>query len=161
LAQFLRSREARIAAAIRLVERYALQMASGQGLVALAKTPLFAVISARFTGTPELGTLLAQSIPAEQVPVVISKMMLTYELAGLLNEPSALFRPGEILKLWPLLLQGSDRPPTHNAWAWGQALVEYWTQDLTVDALKTRFNYYLDQADALPANLRDATPDKP
>ncbi|RZM78737.1 GTPase family protein [Leptolyngbya iicbica] len=161
LAQFLRSREARIAAAIRLVERYALQMASGQGIIALVKTPLFAVISARFTGSAELGTLLAQSIPAEQGPVVISKMMLTYELAGLLNESSTLFRPGEILKLWPLLLQGSDRPPTHNAWAWGQALVEYWTQDLTSDGLKTRFEHYLDQADALPDNLRHATTVEP
>jgi small GTP-binding protein len=157
LAQFLRSREARIAAAIRLVERYALQMASGQGLVALAKTPLFAVIAARFTGTPELGTLLAQSIPAEQVPVVMSKVMLTYELAGLLNEPGTLFRPGEILKLWPIMLQGGDRPPIHNAWAWGQALVEYWTQDLTTDTLKTRFDHYLNQADALPTPSRTAT----
>jgi len=157
LAQVLRSREARIAAAIRLVERYALQMASGQGIVALVKTPLFAAISARFTGSAELGNLLAQSIPAEQGPVVISKMMLTYELAGLLNESNVLFRPGEILKLWPLLLQGSDRPPTHNAWAWGQALVEYWTQDLSTEVLKTRFEHYLDQADALPENIRLAT----
>lgn len=155
LAQFLRSREARIAAAIRLVERYAIQMSSGQGIVALVKTPLFAFLSARFTGTPELGMLLAQSIPAEQVPVVASKMMLTYELAGLLNESGSLFRPGEILKLWPILLQGSDRPPAQNAWAWGQALVEYWTKDLTTDALKNRFDYHLDQSSAMPASVRD------
>lgn len=156
LAQFLRSREARIAAAIRLVERYAIQMSSGQGIVALFKTPLFAFLSARFTGTPELGMLLAQSIPAEQVPVVASKMMLTYELADLLNERGALFRPGEILNLWPILLQGSDRPPAQNAWAWGQALVEYWTKDLSTDALKKRFDYHLDQANSMPAAVRDA-----
>jgi predicted GTPase len=145
LAQFLRSREARITAATRLIERYAVQMSSGQGLVALVKTPLFAFLSARFTGTPELGTLLAQSIPAEQVPVVASKMMLTYELAELLQAQSRLFRPGEILTLWPLLLKHSEQSPAQNAWAWGQALIEYWTKDLSVDALKSRFESYLEE----------------
>jgi hypothetical protein len=114
-------------------------------LVALVKTPLFAFLSARFTGTPELGTLLAQSIPAEQVPVVASKMMLTYELAELLQAQSRLFRPGEILTLWPLLLKHSEQSPAQNAWAWGQALIEYWTKDLSVDALKSRFESYLEE----------------
>ncbi|HEY9889368.1 MAG TPA: GTPase [Candidatus Obscuribacterales bacterium] len=151
LAQFLRSREARILAASRLIERYALQMSSGQGLVALVKAPLLQFLATRLTGTPEVGTLLAQSLPAEQVPVVASKMMLTYELAGLLSETKALLRPGEILSLWPLLLHGGDRPPAHNAWAWGQTLVEYWTQDLAVTALKTRFDHYLAQQQATPS----------
>jgi hypothetical protein len=155
LAQFLRSREARITAATKLIERYAIQMSSSQGIVALVKMPLFGLISARFTGTPELGTLLAQSIPAEQVPIVASKMMLTYELAGLLNEQGNLFRPGEILKLWPILLEHSDRSPAQNAWAWGQALIEYWTKDLSASALKSRFDYYLNQQDAMPAAVRN------
>lgn len=155
LAQFLRSREARITAATKLIERYAIQMSSSQGIVALVKMPLFGLISARFTGTPELGTLLAQSIPAEQVPIVASKMMLTYELAGLLNEQGNLFRPGEILKLWPILLEHSDRSPAQNAWAWGQALIEYWTKDLSASALKSRFDYYLNQQDAMPVAVRN------
>jgi hypothetical protein len=157
LAKFLRSRDARITAAARLIERYAIQMTSSQGIVALVKTPLFAFLSARFTGTPELGMLLAQSVPAEQVPVVASKMMLTYELAGLLNEQGNLFRPGEILTLWPLLLlDRRDRPPAQNAWAWGQALIEYWTKDLSTQALPSRFDYYLDQQAAMPAPVREA-----
>ena len=156
LAQFLRSRDARITAATRLIERYAIQMSSSQGIVVLLKTPLFAFLSARFAGTPELGTLLAQSVPAEQVPVVASKMMLTYELASLLNEQGTLFRPGEILKLWPVLLQTGDRAPAQNAWAWGQALIEYWTQDLSTNALKLRVEYYLDQQAAMPSPVRDA-----
>ena len=159
LAQFLRSREARITAALRLIERYALQMSSSQGIVALVKTPLFTFLSARFTGTPELGALLAQSLPAEQVPVIASKMMLTYELAALLNEQGTLFRPGEILKLWPILVQNSDRAPAQNAWAWGQALVEYWTKDLSVNALKSRFADYLEESQAMPAALQAATED--
>ena len=161
LAQFLRSREARITAALRLIERYALQMSSSQGIVALVKTPLFAFLSARFTGTPELGTLLAQSLPAEQVPVIASKMMLTYELAVLLNERGNLFRPGEILKLWPILVQNSDRAPAQNAWAWGQALVEYWTKDLSVNALKSRFADYLEDSPAMPVAIQAATDDGP
>ena len=161
LAQFLRSREARITAALRLIERYALQMSSSQGIVALVKTPLFTFLSARFTGTPELGALLAQSLPAEQVPVIASKMMLTYELAALLNEQGTLFRPGEILKLWPILVQNSDRAPAQNAWAWGQALVEYWTKDLSVNALKSRFADYLEDSQAMPIAIQAATDDDP
>jgi predicted GTPase len=156
LAQFLRSREARITAATRLIERYALQMSSSQGIVALVKTPLFAFLSARFTGTPELGTLLAQSLPAEQVPVIASKMMLTYELAALLNERGKRLQSAEMLKLWPVLVQNSDRPPAQNAWAWGQALVEYWTRDLSVNALKSRFADYLEASQALPTAIQAA-----
>ncbi|MGF1457707.1 MAG: GTPase family protein [Leptolyngbyaceae cyanobacterium] len=159
LAQFLRSREARITAAIRLVNRYAVQMASGQGVIALVKTPLFAFLSARFAGTPELGTLLAQSLPAEQVPVVASKIMLTYELAGLLHERDSLFRPGEILQLWPILLQGGDHPPAQTAWAWGQALVEYWTKHLSLEGLKTRYADYLNQPQVLPLEISGSPDD--
>ncbi|WP_008318697.1 GTPase family protein [Leptolyngbya sp. PCC 6406] len=159
LAQFLQSRDARIAAATQLIERYALQMTSGKGIVAFAKTPLFAFIATRFTGMPELGTLLAQSIPAEQVPVVASKLMLTYELATLLAEQNPLFRPSQMVTLWPLLLHDGlktgpegqrDRPPAQTAWAWGQALVEYWTQGLSAEALKSRFDYYLEHPNAPP-----------
>lgn len=155
LAQFLRSREARITAAARLIERYAIQMSSSQGIVALVKTPLFAFLSVRFTGTPELGRLLAQSVPAEQVPIIASKLMLTYELAGLLNEQGALFRPGELLNLWPILLESSERSPAQTAWAWGQALVEYWTKDLSKNALEARFKNYLNQQDSMPAQVRN------
>ena len=150
LAQFLRSRDARVAAAAKLIERYALQMTSSQGLVAIVKTPLFAFLSTRFTGTADLGNLLAQTIPAEQVPVVASKLMLTYELAGLLFEQSALLRPSAMLKLWPLLLLHNDSPPAQNAWAWGHALVEYWTQELSSQALKSRFETYLTHPEAMP-----------
>lgn len=143
LAQFLRSRDARITAATRLIERYAVQMASSQGLVALIKTPLLASLAARLTGTPELGNVLAQAIPAEQVPIVASKVMLTYELANLLQTADDRLPPSELLKLWPALWQNSDRSPAQNAWAWGQVLVEYWTQDLSPNALQDRFAYYL------------------
>ncbi len=150
LARFLRSREARITAAARLIDRYALQMATGQGVVALVKTPLFAFLSTRLTGTPELGTLLAQAIPAEQVPVVASKLMLTYELAGLLSDGANLFRPGELMSLWQGLLYGNDRPPAQSAWAWGHTLVEYWTQGLSREHLTARFDDYLAQFVPLP-----------
>ncbi|MGF1523415.1 MAG: GTPase family protein [Leptolyngbyaceae cyanobacterium] len=155
LAQFLRSRDARVTAAARLIERYALQMTSSQGLVAIVKTPLFAFLSTRFTGTTDLGNLLAQAIPAEQVPIVASKLTLTYELAGLLSEQSALLRPGKMLKLWPLLLLYNDRAPAQNAWAWGQALVEYWTKGLSSQELKSRFEAYLKQPETMPDHIRN------
>ena len=156
LAQFLRSRDARIAAAARLIDRYALQMTSSQGLVAIVKTPLLAFLSTRFTGTADLGKLLAQAIPAEQVPVVASKLMLTYELAGLLADQNDLLSPGEMLRLWPMLLLHSDRAPAQSAWAWGQALVEYWTKDLSYQDLKSRFEAYLQQQEAMPVTISNA-----
>jgi small GTP-binding protein len=145
LAQSLRSREARIRAASLVIERYALQMTASQGSVSLIKTPLFAFIAARFAGTPDLGGLLAQHIPAEQIPAVINKVMMTHELASLFSQQENLLRAGEIVKLWPVLSVSNEHSPAHNAWAWGQTLTEYWTQDLSAEDLVNRFNFYLNR----------------
>jgi hypothetical protein len=50
----------------------------------------------------------------------------------------------DLLALWPLLLENSSTPD-HNAWAFGHALLEYWTQNLTIPQLQERFKYYLEQ----------------
>lgn len=147
LARFLRSRDAKVAAAVRLIDRYTATMITGQGVVAIAKTPLFALLAARLTGATDLGMLLAQTIPAEQVPIVASKLLLTYELAGVLDRQVYLLNPANFLTLWPLLLEHNDLPPTQNAWAWGQALVEHWTRSPgDVTQLRQRFEAYLGRA---------------
>jgi predicted GTPase len=141
LARFLRNLEARTAASAKIIDRYTFQMATTQGLAALLKSPVLQFISTLSTGSPNLAYLLAQQIPVEQLPVVIGKLQMAYDLFSLLNpgENSLSF---DLLSLWPLLLK-NPASPERNAWAFGHALVEYWSQNLTVEQLQERFDYYL------------------
>jgi hypothetical protein len=86
--------------------------------------------------------MLAEQIPVEQLPIVIGKLQMGYELFSLLNTANPNPLNFELLSLWPLLLENSTSPD-RNAWAFGHALVEYWTQNLTVEQLRERFEYYL------------------
>ncbi|BAZ50783.1 small GTP-binding protein domain-containing protein [Nostoc sp. NIES-4103] len=144
LARFLRNLEARTVAAAKIIDHYTFQMATTQGLTALLKSPVLQFISTLSTGTPTLAYLLAEQIPVEKLPIVIGKLQMAYELFSLLNGSDSKTPNFDLLSLWPLLLETSasgDR----NAWAFGHALVEYWTQNLTVEQLRERFEYYLQQ----------------
>ncbi|WP_017655001.1 GTPase family protein [Fortiea contorta] len=144
LARFLRNQEARTAATARIIDHYTFQMATTQGLTALLKSPVLQFIATLATGTPTLAYLLAEQIPVEQLPLVIGKLQMAYDLFSLLNsddQPLSF----DLQSLWPLLLENttiSDR----QAWAFGHALVEYWTQNLTSAQLRSRFDYYLQQS---------------
>lgn len=146
LARFLRNLEARTVAAAQIIDNYTFQMATGQGLTALLKSPVLQFISTVSTGSPNLAYLLAEKIPVEQLPVVIGKLQMAYELFSLLvTGDGKQKRSFDLLSLWSLLLENTascDR----NAWAFGHALVEYWTQNLTVEQLRQRFEYYLTKA---------------
>ncbi|MFE1748287.1 GTPase family protein [Coleofasciculus sp. H7-2] len=143
LARFLRNLDARTVAAAKIIDRYTFQMTTTQGLAALLKSPVLQFIATLTTGRPNLAYLLADQIPVEQLPVVIGKLQMAYDLFSLLN-------PGEnpinfdLLSLWSLLLE-NPASPERNAWAFGHALVEYWTQNLTVEQLRERFEFYLKQ----------------
>jgi uncharacterized protein len=143
LARFLRNLDARIVAAARIIDRYSLQMTTTQGLTQLLKSPVLEFISTITTGTPALAQLLAAQIPVEQLPVVIGKLQIAYDLHSLLN--TSLTKPlnFDLLSLWPLLINNSAAP-NQNAYAFGQSLVEYWTQSLTIEQLQQRFSYYLE-----------------
>jgi len=143
LARFLRNLEARTVAAAKIIDHYTFQMATTQGLAALLKSPVLQFISTLSTGSPALAYLLAQQIPVEQLPVVIGKLQMAYDLFSLLNTGNANLLNFDLLSLWPLLLESAS--PDRNAWAFGHALVEYWTQNLTVEQLRERFEYYLKQ----------------
>ncbi|BAZ29382.1 GTP-binding protein HSR1-related protein [Cylindrospermum sp. NIES-4074] len=145
LARFLRNLETRTVAAAKIIDRYTFQMATTQGLTALLKSPVLQFVSTLSTGSPTLAYLLAEKIPVEQLPIVIGKLQMAYELFPLLNTDNSSSRNFDLLSLWPLLLENSGAPD-RNAWAFGHALVEYWTQNLTVEQLRERFNYYLQQA---------------
>ncbi len=141
LARFLRNLEARTAAAAKIIDHYTLQMATTQGLTALLKSPVLQFIATLSTGAPTLAYLLAEQIPVEQLPIVIGKLQMAYDLFSLLNPGNSSSLNFDLLSLWPLLLENSTASD-RNAWAFGQALVEYWTQNLTVAQLRERFDDY-------------------
>jgi len=148
LARFLRNLEARTVSAAKIIDHYTFQMATTQGLTALLKSPVLRFISTLTTGQPTLAYLLAEQIPVEQLPVVIGKLQMAYDLFSLLCT-DAPWRVSttinfDLLSLWPLLLE-NPASPDRNAWAFGHTLVEYWTQNLTVEQLRERFEYYLKQ----------------
>ena len=144
LTRFLRNLETRTTAAAKIIEHYTFQMTTTQGIAALLKSPVLQFISTLSTGSPTLAYLLAEQIPIEQLPIVIGKLQMAYELFPILNTDNSKTRNFDLLSLWPLLLENPSTPD-RNAWAFGHALIEYWTQDLTIEQLRTRFNYYLQQ----------------
>jgi hypothetical protein len=142
LARFLRNLEARTVAAAKIIDHYTFQMATTQGLTTLLKSPVLRFISTLTTGQPTLAYLLAEQIPVEQLPVVIGKLQMAYDLFSLLSSGDSNIRNFDLLSLWPLLLE-NPTSRDRNAWAFGHALVEYWTQNLSVEQLRERFEYYL------------------
>lgn len=145
LARFLRNLDARVIAAAQIIDHYTFQMATTQGLTALLKSPVLSFISTLTTGSPTLAVLLAEKIPVEQLPVVLGKLQMAYDLFNLLTANELEPPTFEFMALWPLLLENSTSPD-RNAWAFGHALTEYWTQSLTVDQLRERFRFYLKTA---------------
>ncbi len=142
LARFLRNLDARTVAAAKIIDHYTFQMATTQGLTALLKSPVLQFIATLTTGQPTLAYLLAEQIPVEQLPVVIGKLQMAYDLFSLLSSGDSKTIKFDLLSLWPLLLE-NPASPERNAWAFGHALVEYWSQSLTVEQLRERFEYYL------------------
>ncbi|PIG91304.1 GTPase family protein [Gloeocapsopsis sp. IPPAS B-1203] len=143
LARFLRNLEARTVAAAKIIDHYTFQMTTTQGLAALLKSPVLQFISTVSTGSSTLAYILAEQIPVEQLPVVIGKLQMAYELFSLLKPGNK--RNFDLLSLWSLLLENTSAPE-RNAWAFGHALVEYWTENLSVEELQQRFEKYLQQA---------------
>jgi uncharacterized protein len=142
LARFLRNLDARIVAAAQIIDRYSVQMTTTQGLTQLLKSPVLEFISTITTGSPALAQLLTAQIPVEQVPVVIGKLQMAYDLYSLLSTSKAKSIDFDLLSLWPILLNNAAAP-NKNAYAFGHALVEYWTQSLSIDRFQQRFEHYL------------------
>lgn len=147
LARFLRDRDARAAAAVRIVDKYRFQMSTTRGLMTFLKSPVLQLISRVMTGSPTLAYLLAERIPVEQLPVAIGKLQLAWDLFGLLQPAPSLDgnssqrRSIDWLALWPLVVDCPESAEC-EAWALGQALVEHWTQNTAVQTLPDRVNFY-------------------
>ena len=145
LARFLRDLDARTLAAAQIIDQYTFQMTTTQGLAAFLKSPILSFLSTLTTGSPTLALVLAEKIPVEQLPLVIGKLQMAYDLFNLLTATSLEPPNFDFREIWGLLVTQTERPD-RNAWACGHALSEYWTQTLTPAQLQTRFEYYLHQA---------------
>lgn len=139
LARFLKNIDARTVTAAKIIDRYTFQMATTQGLTAFLKSPVLRFLSTIATGSPTLALLLAEQIPIEQLPIVVGKLQMAYDLYQLL-QPSA---PLDFKALWSILIDSSSTPD-RVAWAFGHALTEYWTQNLSIENLENRYRHYLD-----------------
>jgi len=142
LARFLRDLEVRSTAAGQIIDRYTRQMATTQGLLSFVKSPVLQFISTMTTGNPTLAYVLAEQIPVEQAPVVTGKLQMAYDLYTLLNADASLSN-FDLRSIWALLLENNDEG-NNNAWAFGHALVEYWTKNLDSQQLRERYQFYLD-----------------
>lgn len=152
LARFLRSQEAQSVAAAKIIDRYTFQMTTTEGLARLLKSPILQFVSTLTTGNPSLGLVLTEKIPVEDLPIVLGKLQMAYELFSLLGDGGARAASFDLLALWPYLLRNEGRTamgetsitPDRTAWAFGHALVEYWTQGVSVERLGERIDYYLE-----------------
>ena len=142
LARFIQNQEACIVEAAKIIDRYTVQMATTQGLANFLKSPALEFIATLTTGTPTLAVLLAEKIPVEQLPTVIGKLQMAYDLYLLLQSDKPNNHAFDLLSLWPVLLD-NQADPDRNAWAFGHALTEYWTQNLTTEQMAERFQSYL------------------
>ncbi len=145
LARFLRSKDAQSVAAAKIIDRYTFQMTTTEGLTKLLKSPVLQFLSTLTTGNPSLGLVLTEKIPVEDLPIVLGKLQMAYELFSLFTEGGLRSAGFDLLALWPLLLRNEGRSPDKTAWAFGHALVEYWTQGLSVDQLSDRIDFYLSE----------------
>ena len=143
LANFISDRETKIVTAAKIIDRYTMQMSTTQGITNLLKSPILQFLSTMTTGNAALASALAQQIPVEQLPTVIGKLQMAYDLYMLLVD-DAKINNFDFLALWSLLLD-NEATPDRNAWAFGHSLVEYWTQNLTIEQLQEKFAYYLEQ----------------
>ncbi|MGB7247495.1 MAG: GTPase [Phormidesmis sp.] len=151
LARFLRNQTARTTAAAKIIDRYTFQMTTTEGLAKLLKSPVLQFISTLTTGTPALGVLLSEKIPIEDMPIVLGKLQMAYDLFSLLSEGVGANKVAtagfDLLTLWPLLLQNNNRVAADKqAWALGHALTEYWTHNTPVSEMENRIAFYLEKA---------------
>ncbi|MGK7963010.1 GTPase family protein [Crocosphaera sp.] len=142
LARFLQQQEARSVAAAKIIETCTLRLSTTEGITVLLKSPVLQFLSTLSTGSATLAYLLAEQIPVEQLPIVVGKLQMAYELFCLFDSDETDIKQFDLLSLWPLLIDNSGSSQD-NAWAFGQALVAFLTENLTIEQLRKQFKQYL------------------
>ena len=143
LARFLKTQELQAHAATQIINSYTVQMTTTQGLTAFLKSPVLKFISTLTTGSPDLAYLLEEQIPVEQLPLVIGKLQMAYDLFNALNDGDDA-HSFNMLSLWPLLLENGGGP-RQSATLFGHVLAEHFIQKSSVEVLHARFYQQLDQ----------------
>lgn len=138
LARFLRSIEARTQAATQLIDRYACQMTTQQGLAAFLKSPILQLIASLSATSPTAAGALAEQLPIEQLPLIVGKTQLAYELHQLLQNCPAPVIAFDLPALWPVLADTKGRAD-QNAVACGYTLIAHWTGQLNRDQVLSDF----------------------
>lgn len=142
LARFLQNLDARTKAATQIIDHYSFQITTTQGLAAFLKSPVLRFISTLATGSPSLALLLGEKLPVEQIPIVVGKLQMAYELYNLLTANAPQRPPFDPTALWDLLVEPTAAPD-RAAWAFGTALTEYWSQNLSLEELRSRYHAHL------------------
>ena len=142
LARFLKTQDLQARAAAQIIHSYTIQMTTTQGIAALLKSPVLKFISTLTTGSPDLARLLEEQIPVEQLPLVIGKLQMAYDLfnALMVKEDSSF----NLMSLWPLLLEHAGGP-RQNATIFGHVLAEHFIQETSVETLHHHFYQQVDQ----------------
>ncbi len=152
LSRFLRDLETRAQTAAKIIDKYAMQIGTVQGMTALLKSPILRFLSTYLTGSPALAIVLTEKLPIEKTPVILGKLQMAFELYLLLSDsPSPL--NFELLMLWPFITKLSTaedlKVVSQEAWALGKTLTEYWTsqsplkRDESHQVLLSRYQFYL------------------
>lgn len=136
LARFLRTQDLQAQAAAQIIKGYTVQMTTTQGITALVKSPILKFLSTLTTGSPDLAYLLEEQIPIEQLPLVIGKLQMAYDLFNALPVDDA--QSFNVLSLWPLLLE-NEGSPRENAEMFGHAIAKHFIQATSVDDLHRQF----------------------
>jgi small GTP-binding protein len=152
LSRFLRNVETRAQAAAKIIDKYAVQMGTVQGMTALLKSPILRFLSTYLTGSPALAIVLTEKLSIEKTPIILGRLQMAFELFLLLSDsPSPL--NFELLMLWPFITKLSPADDfkivSQEAWALGQTLTEYWigqsslNRDEINQVLSNRYLFYL------------------
>ena len=142
LARFLQQQESRSVAAAKIIENCTLRLSTTEGITTLLKSPVLQFLSTLSTESSTLAYLLAEQIPVEQLPLVVGKLQMAYDLFCLFDSDEVNIKQFDLFSLWSLLLDNSG-VSQDNAWAFGQAMVEFLNINMTIEELRTRFKDYL------------------
>ncbi|WP_019501016.1 GTPase family protein [Pseudanabaena sp. PCC 6802] len=142
VARWTNSANVQATAAAKLIDRRAMNLSVGQDVASMLKSAGAGLLF-QLRGMAALSVLLG-NIPVEQVPAIVGKVLMVCDLYKLFKPNLNFFQDIDWSSLSPLLMKYSTSPQD-DAWALGQALVEYLTQARKPEELQQRFDFYRQQ----------------
>ncbi|MEB3338945.1 MAG: GTPase [Leptolyngbyaceae bacterium] len=144
VARWMHSVETQATAAAQLINRFVVLLSTAQGLASILTNAIaVGLLRTQLKGMAAIAPLFTEHIPVDQAPVIVGKVWMAWDLYKLFT-PNAKLQDMDWGSLSPLLMKGSTSPQD-DTWALGNALVEYWTQNLAPEQLQQRFDFYRKQ----------------